>query len=154
MGIAIHFNVCGFKVIIWSSAWIGTDLPTTTAVPSMMSSAAIRFDRMVIAVPYQALLRSSALWKRTPSLCRLMLPGTYEPRATTETGSTRQYSSNSCSGVCGHYTQIVWRSTTEVGCGLRVCTTGSPFDSHPGATWTMVVCDYRPPGNFRGQRPY
>jgi len=68
--------------------------------------------------------------------------------------STYNYSSNSCSGVCGHYTQIVWRSTTEVGCGLRVCTTGSPFDSRSGATWTMVVCDYRPPGNLRGQRPY
>jgi len=62
------------------------------------------------------------------------------------------YSSNSCSGVCGHYTQIVWRSTTQVGCGVRVCTTGSPFNS--GTTWTMVVCDYQPPGNFRGQRPY
>jgi pathogenesis-related protein 1 len=71
-----------------------------------------------------------------------------------EEASDYQYSSNSCSGVCGHYTQIVWRSTTEVGCGVRVCTTGSPFDSHSGATWTMVVCDYRPPGNFRGQRPY
>jgi pathogenesis-related protein 1 len=68
--------------------------------------------------------------------------------------SDYHYSSNSCSGVCGHYTQIVWRSTTEVGCGLRVCTTGSPFDARFGATWTMVVCDYRPPGNFGGQRPY
>ena len=55
-GIAIHFKVCGFKVIIWSSAWIGTDLPTTTAVPSMMSSAAIRFDRW----PYRSQSAASA----------------------------------------------------------------------------------------------
>src|SRR5262249_52603069 len=63
------------------------------------------------------------------------------------------YANNSCSGVCGHYTQLVWRSTTQVGCGLRVCTTGSPFGSR-ASTWTMIVCDYRPPGNFSRQRPY
>src|SRR5215468_7199086 len=53
-GIAMKFNVCGFKVIIWSSAWIGTGSPTAAAVPSMMSSAAIRFDRMAISVPLSA----------------------------------------------------------------------------------------------------
>jgi len=63
------------------------------------------------------------------------------------------YANNACSGVCGHYTQLVWRSTTQVGCGLKVCTTGSPFGPR-GSTWTMIVCDYRPPGNFNGQRPY
>jgi len=28
------------------------------------------------------------------------------------------YISNRCSGVCGHYTQIVWRDTKEVGCAM------------------------------------
>ncbi|MEM6522020.1 MAG: CAP domain-containing protein, partial [Cyanobacteria bacterium P01_C01_bin.70] len=30
------------------------------------------------------------------------------------------YASNSCASgkVCGHYTQIVWRETTAVGCGV------------------------------------
>jgi pathogenesis-related protein 1 len=62
------------------------------------------------------------------------------------------YASNTCSGVCGHYTQIVWRDTTHVGCGVTNCTTNSPFGGFPN--WTMVVCDYEPPGNFIGQRPY
>ena len=49
-------------------------------------------------------------------------------------------------GTCLHYTQVVWRDTTSVGCGLRRCTTNSPFGpSFP--TWTYVVCDYAPPGN-------
>ena len=61
------------------------------------------------------------------------------------------YVNNSCSGVCGHYTQIVWRNTESVGCGIKVCNTGSPFG---GGTWTYVVCDYSPPGNYVGQRPY
>lgn len=45
---------------------------------------------------------------------------------------------------CGHYTQIVWRETTGVGCGMAVC------DSD-GQVW---VCDYTPPGNVIGERPY
>lgn len=63
------------------------------------------------------------------------------------------YAANTCSGVCGHYTQIVWRATQSVGCGIRNCTTGSPFGpSFPN--WTIVVCNYDPPGNWVGQRPY
>lgn len=63
------------------------------------------------------------------------------------------YPTNRCSGVCGHYTQIVWRSTQRLGCGVTVCTTGSPFG--PGfPTWTFIVCDYDPPGNYVRQRPY
>ncbi len=61
------------------------------------------------------------------------------------------YASNGCSGTCGHYTQIVWRDTTAVGCAQATCTTGSPFGA---GEWTFVVCDYDPPGNFSGQRPY
>jgi pathogenesis-related protein 1 len=46
--------------------------------------------------------------------------------------------------ACGHYTQIVWRSTREVGCALRVC----------GAKDQVWVCQYQPAGNHFGQRPY
>lgn len=45
---------------------------------------------------------------------------------------------------CGHYTQIVWHNTTEVGCAMKVC----PDDSQ---TW---VCSYNPKGNYIGVRPY
>lgn len=40
---------------------------------------------------------------------------------------------------CGHYTQIVWPATREVGCGMAVCPT-------LGQVW---VCNYRPRGNIR-----
>lgn len=40
---------------------------------------------------------------------------------------------------CGHYTQIVWATTAEVGCGMCVCPT-------LGQVW---VCNYRPRGNIR-----
>ena len=53
------------------------------------------------------------------------------------------YKSNKCNGVCGHYTQIVWRNTTEVGCAVA--------RSGNQEVW---VCNYNPPGNYVGQRPY
>ena len=63
------------------------------------------------------------------------------------------YNTNSCSSICGHYTQIVWRSTAYFGCGIKDCTTNSPFGpSFPN--WTIVVCNYAPPGNAIGQQPY
>lgn len=54
-----------------------------------------------------------------------------------------QYRSNGCRGVCGHYTQIVWRDTRRVGCAA----------ARSGRT-EVWVCNYDPPGNFIGRRPY
>ena len=45
---------------------------------------------------------------------------------------------------CGHYTQIVWAATEDVGCGTSVCPS-------LGQVW---VCNYQPAGNVEGQRPY
>ena len=65
------------------------------------------------------------------------------------------YAANTCASgqQCGHYTQMVWRSTTQLGCGIRNCSTGSPFGAQ-FPNWTIVVCNYSPPGNYVGQRPY
>jgi len=43
----------------------------------------------------------------------------------------------------GHYTQIIWRNTTEVGCAK---TTSGGYD--------IFVCRYSPPGNYIYQKVY
>ena len=45
--------------------------------------------------------------------------------------------------VTGHYTQMVWKGTTEVGCATA-----------SGTELTYLVCRYSPPGNIVGQKPY
>jgi len=53
--------------------------------------------------------------------------------------------SNTCMAgkICGHYTQVVWNTSQELGCGVAYC--------QQFAVW---VCRYNPPGNIVGHRPY
>lgn len=67
--------------------------------------------------------------------------------------SSYDYASNGCSGVCGHYTQVVWADSRKLGCGVANCTENSPFGSQ-FPTWQLWVCNYDPPGNFVGKKPY
>lgn len=55
------------------------------------------------------------------------------------------YNKNKCKAgkMCGHYTQIVWESTKSVGCAKIEC---NGFD--------IWVCNYDPPGNWVGEKPY
>ncbi|KAF3341916.1 pathogenesis-related protein PRB1-3-like protein [Carex littledalei] len=57
------------------------------------------------------------------------------------------YNTNTCASgkVCGHYTQVVWRSSTKIGCARVVC------DKNAGI---FIICNYSPPGNYVGERPY
>ncbi|GAU89575.1 hypothetical protein RvY_02110 [Ramazzottius varieornatus] len=49
-----------------------------------------------------------------------------------------------CSSTAGHYTQIVWAKTWQIGCGFSSC----------GGKMNFFVCNYCPAGNFNGQLPY
>jgi pathogenesis-related protein 1 len=67
--------------------------------------------------------------------------------------SNYDYASNSCSGTCGHYTQVVWRDTEHVGCAVQQCATVTNLSSSWDNAY-LLVCNYSPGGNFNGQQPY
>ena len=56
------------------------------------------------------------------------------------------YRQNQCKlgKQCGHYTQVVWKGTTDVGCAKQSCSNGAE----------IVVCSYFPAGNIVGARPF
>ncbi|XP_024147012.1 cysteine-rich venom protein TEL1 [Oryzias melastigma] len=49
-------------------------------------------------------------------------------------------------GVVGHYTQVVWYNSNQIGCAMAYC---------PNSTYKyFYVCHYCPPGNYQLSRPY
>ena len=57
-------------------------------------------------------------------------------------------SGTSNGGEVGHFTQVVWRSTTAIGCAVNTDCDVMPFLG--GTKRTVVVCHYDPPGNYVG----
>ncbi len=48
----------------------------------------------------------------------------------------------------GHYTQMVWKDTTEIGAGKAVIQEGDSKGK------LVIVCNYNPRGNITGKKPY
>jgi len=67
-------------------------------------------------------------------------------KAWSEEESFYNYQTNQCQAGqdCGHYTQMVWHESQQVGCAIAVCADKSQI-------W---ACNYHPRGNYIGERPY
>ncbi|XP_032898413.1 peptidase inhibitor 16-like isoform X2 [Amblyraja radiata] len=53
--------------------------------------------------------------------------------------------------MCGHYTQVVWANTEKVGCNVNFCDKLHGLDNK---NLTILVCNYSPPGNVIGAKPF
>lgn len=67
-------------------------------------------------------------------------------KAWAEEESFYDYQTNQCEAGqdCGHYTQMVWHESRQVGCAVAVC----------GDKSQVWACNYHPRGNYIGERPY
>ncbi|GAA5826053.1 hypothetical protein JCM11251_000107 [Rhodosporidiobolus azoricus] len=65
------------------------------------------------------------------------LIGLWEAEAPDYTPETPNYS---------HFTQMVWKSTSRIGCVLQTCPAGTIFDARYGES-QYLVCEYDPRGN-------
>lgn len=80
-------------------------------------------------------------------------PGYYSPEAMVDAWAREKrhfkpgtFPNNSTTGKVsdvGHYTQLVWRETEEVGCARAA-----------GTDEEVLVCRYTQAGNYMGQRPF
>jgi len=75
--------------------------------------------------------------------------GYYGPKDVVDSWASEKadynYARNKCKSgkICGHYTQIVWETTQKVGCAKIDC-----------GGYDIWVCNYAPPGNWVGEKPY
>ncbi|NWV15990.1 PI16 inhibitor, partial [Ptilonorhynchus violaceus] len=53
--------------------------------------------------------------------------------------------------MCGHYTQVVWSNTHQIGCGAHFC---EKIEGIETENMHLLVCNYYPPGNVKGKKPY
>jgi len=60
-----------------------------------------------------------------------------------------------------HFTQVVWKSTTQLGCAIVNChpaglmnTDGSPLFEERFGDSLFAVCEYDPPGNIDTKAEY
>jgi len=66
-----------------------------------------------------------------------------------EDGSCQEaYYDNGTPIKCGHYTQVIWQETQEVGCATAQYTTGAMKGGY------VYVCKYQKAGNIEGEKPY
>jgi hypothetical protein len=93
----------------------------------------------------QGIAQGENLWQGTRSAFspEQMVKGWVDEKQYFRDGVFPNVSTTGSWSDVGHYTQVVWASTTHVGCAIA--------SSNASDT---LVCRYSPPGNFMGRRPF
>eukprot|EP00198_Chlamydomonas_reinhardtii_P008656 XP_001697993.1 predicted extracellular protein [Chlamydomonas reinhardtii] len=98
-------------------------------------------------------LYMSAGYPRTPLTCAPGITSWYNEVSYYKFTSTPYTDSYSTGRVVGHFTQIVWRATSRLGCGMASASYSFPGFPAPGQC-KVVVCRYRQAGNVVGDSNY
>ncbi|KAF2173465.1 hypothetical protein M409DRAFT_61858 [Zasmidium cellare ATCC 36951] len=54
-------------------------------------------------------------------------------------------------GKYGHFSQVVWKGTTRLGCATKDCSVDGLKGVGRGVPPVLTVCNYKGPGNYLGQ---
>jgi hypothetical protein len=77
----------------------------------------------------------------------ISLSGPSAPPSAADVSALYNYSSPGYSGTTGHFTQLVWKATSQIGCAAVTCPDGSIFTGY-GQNSLYLVCEYYVPGNW------
>jgi hypothetical protein len=127
------------------------DLPTLVWSETLAAEAAVWADRLAElgrlehSPGYQRPGDGENLWMGTADAFTLeeMVGDWAEEKRLFRYGVFPDVSTSGNWHEVGHYTQMIWKHTSEVGCALA---------SRDG--WDVLVCRYSPAGNIVGERPY
>ncbi|CAL4125241.1 unnamed protein product [Meganyctiphanes norvegica] len=89
-------------------------------------------------------LHSTSKWS-------LVIHGWYNEVVNTPISIVESFDSGVTTKKIGHYTQLVWAETSEIGCGAVVYSTMSHYGYE---STTLYVCNYGPGGNIIGEEMY
>jgi hypothetical protein len=136
--LAIHNrerSATGAPPLVWDS--------NLAAAASAYGPALIARGSLAHSEPASRLGQGENLWMGTRGAYSLdeMAGSWADEKALFRPGIFPDVSTSTKWSDVGHYTQMIWRGTTRVGCALR-----------RSARWDYLICRYSPPGNVVGQR--
>ena len=113
------------------------------AAASAYGPALAERGRLVHSAPASRPGQGENLWRGTAGAFSIeeMVASWAAERALFVPGTVPHVSRSGHFGDVGHYTQMIWRTTTQLGCAL-----------HRGRSADYLICRYAPAGNVVGQR--
>jgi hypothetical protein len=117
--------------------------PALASAAAAYAPALARTGRLAHSPREARIGQGENLWMGTRGAYRVeeALAGWTEEKRLFRAGSFPEVSSSGHWSDVAHYTQIIWRDTTRIGCAWQ-----------SSDRWDFLVCRYSPPGNVSGQR--